>query len=375
MKTTCETKNLRKCIEAVMPGIDNKPASEILSGIKLQTKDNKLTLCTSNMYNYYRSYMEAKNTEDGEAVVTAERFYNIIKATNAENITLETVGKNKKDNVLSIKAGNASFELSTYSDEFPEEPKPENEPEFSMELTGKEYKEIIKKTAYAAGKDTKRPLFTGIFLNITEESIAFAASNTHRISEYDMKDRKDNKKCNCLIPSQNMTAITKIIDDEEKITLSFKNNKANVKTENWDISIQAIEGKFPDYRRVFPKPEDKNTEISVNRTTLLDAVNRVSICSDANNNYIVVKMEAENDKLTVSSYGSNVSNSKEIVDCKTEGNPIKIAFNAKYIVEFCKSTTAENITFEMKNELSPVCMHGDDPDNYTYIVTPVRVIF
>lgn len=375
MKTTCETKNLRKCIEAVMPGIDSKPASEILSGIKLQTKDNKITLCTSNMNNYYRSYMEAKNEEDDETVVAAERFYNIIKATNEENITLETVSKNKKDNVLSIKAGNASFELSTYSGEFPEEPKPENEPDFSMELTGKEYKEIIKKTAYAVSKDTSRPIFTGIFLNITEESIAFAASNTHRISEYDMKDRKGNKKCSCLIPSQNMTAIAKIIEDEEKITLSFKSNKANIKTENWDISIQAIGGNFPDYRRVFPKPEDKITGISVNRTNLLDAVNRVSICSDTNNKYIVVKMEAENDKLTVSSYGSNDSNSKEIVDCKTEGNPIKIAFNAKYIVEFCKSTTAENITFAMKNELSPVRMHGDDPDKYTYIITPVRVTF
>ena len=376
MKTICETKNLRKSIEAVMPGVESKPVTEVLSGIKIESKENKLVLSTSNMYNYYRSHMETNNSEDGATIVAAEKFYNIIKATNAENITLETKSKNNKNIMLTIKAGEAIFELSSYNEtEFPAEPKEDENPEFSIELTGEQYKEIIRKTTFAVSKDSAKPIFTGLFVNVNENFVAFCATNTHRISEYELKDKKGNKTCNCLIPAQNMNAVTKVVDDNETVTLSFKNNNATIKTSNWAISIRTIEGKFPDYRRVFPKPEDKQTGICVNRAAFLNAVNRVSLCSDDNNGYMVIKMEADNDKLIVSSYGSNVSNSQETVTCKTEGKPIKTAFNAKYLIEYCKSTTAENINIALKNEISPVLVHGDDSDAYTYVLTPVRVIF
>ena len=64
-----------------------------------------------------------------------------------------------------------------------------------------------------------------------------------------------------------------------------------------------------------------------------------------------------------------------IVPCKTEGNPINVAFNAAYIMDIMKNIETDEAEINLNNSLSPVCIKPTSDEEYIYIVTPVRVIF
>ena len=65
----------------------------------------------------------------------------------------------------------------------------------------------------------------------------------------------------------------------------------------------------------------------------------------------------------------------EVVSCQTIGDPLNVAFNAKYILDILKNLEAEEAVLSMNTSLSPVCVTCADEPDYTYIVTPVRVVF
>lgn len=375
MKCTCNTKTLRKTIESVLPGIAPKALNDTLECIKFELEDNKLTLSATDTNNYYQSHMETKDTEPGVVLTKASQFYSIIKACDAETIHIEGVGnKNLALTGLKIKTDNAEYTIPVKdAKDFPAPPVTKGAIEYEFELTSEKFREIIRKTAYAASKDEKRPLFTGIYINIDEEATSFVATDTHRLSIYKLTDKHADKKCHVNIPVPIMVNVAKVLEANETIHISFAGRQTKIKTENWEITSNSIEGSFPDYKRIIPA--SGTTTMNINRKKLANAVERVSLCCSSENDYKVVVFEINNDKLTIRSHGASAGNGTECVDCKTDGNPLTLAFNAKYILEYCKNVTAEELNFVLNQALNPVLVNEKDIKDQVYILTPIRVIF
>lgn len=68
---------------------------------------------------------------------------------------------------------------------------------------------------------------------------------------------------------------------------------------------------------------------------------------------------------------------KEIIACQTIGEslPLNIAFNSRYMMDFFKNCGSEQISLETNTSLSPARLMPEGDTSYTYILTPVRVIF
>lgn len=364
MKFTCNAKDLKKSIETIMPGVAPKPASTVLGGIHIKTRENALEMASSNINSYYTVTMPAEKTEEGETTIPADRFYNLVKALENEKIEI-TANKTQ----LKIKSKTAQFELSIIKGNFPEPPTQSKVTEASLTMTGEEFKETIKKTAYAASKDTNRPLFNGVYCEIDKNRTAFASTNTHRLAII-TKENTADKKVSTNIPASVMTEIAKIIENEEELTISIAQNITTINSANWKIIVNSIEGKYPDFWRIVPK--EGATTVTINRKLFAAAINRVSLCSGTENGYMCIILQVENDNMTISSMGNQDSTAKETVPCKNEGNPVTIAFNAKYLAEYCKSTNAEEIKLVMNSQLNPAAIYEKDNKDYLYIVTPVR---
>jgi DNA polymerase-3 subunit beta len=54
---------------------------------------------------------------------------------------------------------------------------------------------------------------------------------------------------------------------------------------------------------------------------------------------------------------------------------LNVAFNSRYILDILKNLESEEAIFSMNTALSPVCVKSAEEEGYTYIVTPVRVVF
>ena len=113
----------------------------------------------------------------------------------------------------------------------------------------------------------------------------------------------------------------------------------------------------------------------MNAKELAGAVQRVSLCSGDETDYSIIKIKIDENELTVLSSSPDVGTGEEKIPCHTDGERLNVAFNATYILDIMNNIEDEEATLEMNNSLSPVCIRPVGEKDYTYIVTPVRVIF
>ena len=124
MKIICEKEKLLKAINAVVRGVPTRTTMPILEGIFIQTNDNKLKLTTYDLELGIEYIIDSEIEEEGNTVVNATMFSEIIRRLPDSEIKL-TINEN---NLLVIECEGSLYKLSTMNaDEFPELPKIEVE--------------------------------------------------------------------------------------------------------------------------------------------------------------------------------------------------------------------------------------------------------
>ena len=159
----------------------------------------------------------------------------------------------------------------------------------------------------------------------------------------------------------------------EDVAIIQKDSKILVRMGSLSLVSSLIEGTFPDYSRPIP-PSFKNRSV-LNRQDLERAIQRVSLF--AQGEYNIIRLNIEADRVILSSAASDRGQGMEIMEGVTTGEelPLNIAFNSKYLMDFCKNISCDQVVLETNSSLSPARMMPVDDPSYTYIITPVRVIF
>lgn len=105
------------------------------------------------------------------------------------------------------------------------------------------------------------------------------------------------------------------------------------------------------------------------------AIQRVSLFSQSD--YNIVRLAIDADGIVLSSAVSDMGQGKEIIACQTVGEslPLNIAFNSRYMTDFFKNCGTDRVSLETNASLSPARLMPEGDESYTYILTPVRVIF
>lgn len=369
MIITCNTTNLNKAIQTVQRAIASKPSTPIFSGIHLLTKDNKLEIQAMDLNVAIACTIEADITEPGEILVSAKHFAELVRKLPGEAIT---VTKNKENNTIKVVSGKSEFQLLLMDEE--EYPKfPEFDGNQTITLEDEKIKELIKKTIFACSNDEARPLFTGILVEIQDGMITFVGTNTHRLAIKSLP-QEAAEPMSMIIPAKVLNEISRNLVSElpQHVQISLLYNQIMVIIDNTVIVSRLIEGKFPDYRKVIPPKFAVRTTVNVKE--FAGAVERVALFSNEGD-YSIIKVSVDSEEITITSSSPDVGTGREVIGCATEGDKLNVAFNSKYILDILKNLESEEAILEMNTSLSPVCIKSAQEADYTYIVTPVRVVF
>ena len=243
----------------------------------------------------------------------------------------------------------------------------------SIEIPDDKIKDLIRKTIYACSNDESRPLFTGILFDVSTENITCVGTNTHRLAIKSV-EQANEEAMNLIIPSKVLAEIARNLNSEvpQMVKISLLNNQIMIVIDNVIIVSRLIEGKFPDYRRVIPPKF--NVTAKVNIKELANAVDRVSLFS-SDGEYSIIKININGNKMVLSSSNPTSGTGKEEIACESNGENLNVAFNSQYMVDILKNLETKEAIMSLNTSLSPVCISPVDDDSYTYIVTPVRVVF
>ena len=157
MKIICEKEKILKGINSVINGVASKTTMPVLEGILLQTNDNELKLTSYDLEIGIEYILEANVEEQGNTVVNAVMFSEIIKRLPATEIKI-TINEN---NLLEIECEGSLYKLATMNpDDFPELPKINVDNSIEIEQTT--LKNMIRKTIFAVSTEGNRPIFLSL---------------------------------------------------------------------------------------------------------------------------------------------------------------------------------------------------------------------
>jgi DNA polymerase-3 subunit beta len=153
--------------------------------------------------------------------------------------------------------------------------------------------------------------------------------------------------------------------------LGFAENSAVFRRPGVTLVMRLIEGLFPDYKQVIPKPGEKI--VKVGRVRFLETLRRVSLLSSDKSH--AVKLELSAGTLRVLSQNPDLGDAREDVPVEYAGEPLKIGFNSRYLTDVVAALKADDVQLELADDLSPGVLKGaGEPDaGYTAVVMPMRI--
>ncbi len=356
--------------------VEKKSTMPILSHVLLEaTKTDGLHVSATDLDISVSSDHACEVLKEGKVAVPAKQLYEIVKALPERDAVL----KRASNNYLEIRSGAAEFRIvGLPADDFPALPRFDKIQLVNVDPTW--LLEMIDLTSFAVSSDETRYNLNGVFFEPSAGSLRTVATDGHRLSMAERPLEGDLQvKKGVILPRKGLGEMKKLLLEaaEGETRLGFAENSAILQRPKVRLVMRLIEGVFPDYRQVIPRAGEK--KFTVGRERLLDTLRRVSLLSTDKAH--AVKLELEPGILRVLSHNPDLGEAKEEVPIQYQGEPLKIGFNARYLMDVLsalavlETVAAQDVLVELADDLSPGVLKpgGESATVFTAVVMPMRI--
>lgn len=364
MKFTVMRSDIVTAVQNVSRAVSTKATLPALEGILIKAYNNTLTLSGYDLELAITTTVEATVSVEGEIVVGAKLFADIVRKLPEEIVTFET----DERMIIYINSGNAAYQIVGISSmEYPEMPKFDAMDE--IKLSAGVLKNMIKQTIYAVSDNINKPIYTGSLFDIKDKIMRVVAIDGYRMAirqetiDTDVEQR-------FIVPGKMQGEILKLItDDEKEVLIVVGQRHVSFTLENYSIVSRLIEGNFLDYRTTVPKGED--TIIRINTRSLINSVDRIAlITSDRVQSPVRFSITQDQIKLSCK---TAVGRANDEISVSTIGKDVEIGFNNKYVLEALKNTECDEVTLVLNGSLSPMIIKPVQGEEFIFLVVPMRL--
>jgi DNA polymerase-3 subunit beta len=314
--------------------------------------------------------IEVEADETGEIAVPARLLLDILKTFPEQPLTFRT----QDNNTIEISSNSGNYSLA-FEDgaEFPKPIKLEK-PSKTV-ISGAILATAISKTIFASGNDDLRPVMSGVFFQFSTDSLTFVATDAHKLVKYTRTDIKADQASEFIMPKKPLTLLKNILGSiNEDVTIEYNDANAKFSFDNSEMVCRLIDGKYPNYDAVIPK-ENPNV-LTLDRSSFLNSVKRVSIFSSKTTHQIRLKMAGT--ELNISAEDIDFSNkADERLQCSYQGDDMQIGFNSRFLLEMLTNLNSNDVQIHMSlpnraGILKP--LDGlEDGEEITMLVMPVML--
>lgn len=367
MKCTCSRKDLNDALSAVVKAVAVKPSTPVLAGIYLRAAGDTLELQATNFSISIIAKIPANVEVEGAVVVAGGYFTSIVGKLGGEIVTLT----NEDDAAtVTLKSDAASFDLlSMDAGDFPRINKEDATHSFRIQKDA--LRTLIARTVFACSRDESRPVFTGCFVDISDTTITFAATNASRIAIAREQIFDELDSLQFIVHAATLRNLLGMLykSSDNVVTVDFYGTGVAFTFDNIFMSSRIIDGTFPPYDKVIPASCATTAEVDVDELRV--AIERMQIIAQETE-YKTILFKFTQEGLEISANSYNIGKSIEHVDANVEGDDLEISFNFSYLTDALKVFSTEKVEFGMNQPLTPVRIRGLGDGNFTYIITPLR---
>ena len=374
MKFTITKSEFQRGLGRIQSIVEKRNTMPILANVLLEVsgkgKSGTLELAATDLEVGIRSSHSCEVSKAGSVTASARKLHEIIRELPDEPIHLEV----SSNAYLAIRCARAEFTLAgTTAEEYPS--LSSFTPEKLVTVQAAVLGEMIQRTMYAASSDETRYNLNGVYIEQLEDTgkLRMVATDGHRLSYVDraLGDDLASLASGVIIPRKGLSELKKLVDEEDadEVELGFDGNNGLARKGGVTLMMRLIEGEFPNYRQVIPTERPHHLILPVE--VLVRALRRVALLSAERSR--AVKLELTDGQLSLSSNNPDLGDAREELNVDYEGEPVSIAFNARYLMDALGAIEAKEVRFGFRDALSPSEFSPTDDSDSLAVVMPMRL--
>jgi DNA polymerase-3 subunit beta len=307
-----------------------------------------------------------EQAEAGEVTLPARKFLDICKAL-PESATIDISVDNNR---ALIRSGKSRFTLSTLPVvEFPNIEAISNP--FELSVPQKTLKSLIEKTSFAMAQQDVRYYLNGLLVEIADNTLRAVATDGHRLSLSEVgTEFSPEDMIQVIIPRKAIMELSRLLEDsDDMVNIQVGSNHIKFSLGDVTFTSKQIDGKFPDYERVFPKNSDK--VLVANRENLRQALTRTSILS--NEKYRGIRLQLQDNQLRTLAHNPEQEEAVEEIDATYTEEGMTVGFNVTYLLDVLNAIDTDTVEICLSDANSSALINRPGAEDCRYVVMPMRL--
>lgn len=319
-------------------------------------KSNKIKLTTTDGHYYTEIWVPASVKETGKCIIKAKKFIAYVNKLDADKATFSI----KANGAIQMKSKRGQQSFQSFDESGFNTP-PKLTSEFSFNIAGHVYKQLINSVAFATddSKQPTRPILAGIHL--TSDGTMIELTSTNGVSVAHHRRKLKSKPLDVVLGKKSLVNSARLVKDDEKVTIQVsKNNKFVVKIGEVTYYLPSLAGAFPDVKSILPGREFE-LEFAADKDELLGILDRASIMLDGKG-----ILQFEKGKVTVT--GKNEEHDfSEYITTKLQGESADVRVDVKRMAEIIKHIDADLIQIGIRDK-QPITLRPEGKISHTCLL-------
>jgi DNA polymerase-3 subunit beta len=364
LNVICNKQLLVDAVANVSRAVSSKNTLAALEGILLKAHKGKLYLTGYDLELAISTEMESKVISEGEIVISARLFLDMIRKMPSEEISI--VADEKL--LTQIKGSMTEYTiLGIPASEYPELPAVSQTTTVSIRQSV--LKNMIGQTLFAIAVGDSKPVHTGSLFDVKNGEINVVSVDGYRLALRREKVGFDGD-ISFIVPGKSLSEVSKLLKDEDtEIEICVSKRHIIFTVGVYTVISRLLEGEFLDYRAAIP--DASQTIIKINTRELIGAIDRASLLiSDNIKSPLRLFFE---DGIIKISCSTAIGKSYDEIPCSQSGENVEIGFNSRYMMDALKASESDEIQMIMNGALSPIKLVPMEGDSFVFLVLPVRL--
>ena len=348
---------LVEAVSNVSRAVSSRNTLAALEGILLKTAAGTISLTGYDLELAITTEIEADIREQGEIVLPAKLFLDMIRRMPSEQVSIKTDEK-----MLTIIKGDVTEYtiLGIPASEFPELPSISQTT--GLNLPQRILKNMIGQTLFAVSTSDSKPVHTGSLFDIRGGELYVVSVDGYRLAM-----RKEptgyQEDLMFIVPGKSLSEVAKLLKEEDAdVELTVSKRHIIFQIGSYHVVSRLLEGEFLDYKAAIPN--GSQTTVRINTRELIGSIDRSSLLI-SDNIKSPLRLYFQEGMIRISC-STAIGKAYDEIPCKQEGADVEIGFNSRYMLDALKASEGDEIQLVLNGPLSPLKLTPVEGDSFTF---------
>ena len=384
MKIRLERDVLAEAVQWAARSLPLRPSVPILAGLLVHADADGVTFSSFDYETSAQIHVTAAVADEGQALVSGRLLADISRSLPPKPVDITS-----DDTKVELICGSARFTLQTLPvADYPSLP---TMPEATGTVPSAAFAQAVAQVVVAAGRDELLPVFTGVRVEIDDDTISLLATDRYRMAlkELTWNPSRPQSSATALVPARVLSETSRSMTAGEEIMLSLSDGGVGDGIIGFDgrgpagqrqTTTRLLDGEFPKVRHIMDTAALMN--VRVGTTEVIAAAKRVALVAERNTS---LRMLMGDGFVTLEAATGDQAQASEsieaIIDQPGGGDPVVTAagFNPSYLLDALGAFDTPYVNFAFTAPSKPcqltglATLDGNPLTDYRHVIMLMRL--